>query len=151
MSSAINFQLIGTFNYRLSVGGFLNANKVETPDYQHFNGNQSILAAKYLHSFQLAPFYQNSTTTSFFSALNAEHHFNGLLTNKIPLIRKLNWHLVAGTNGFYVNTNNNYVEIFAGFENIFRLFRIDFIQSYSVRHMPYSGITLGMQGAFFGR
>ena len=150
VSDDINLKLAGTVNYRISIGGFLNTHSVEVPDYQHFNGNQSIFASTYLNSFQSAPFYQNSTTTSFYSTINAEHHFNGLLTNKIPLLRQLNWHLVAGTNAFYVNPANNYVEVFAGLENIFKLFRIDFIQSYSAQHHPYSGITLGMQGALFG-
>lgn len=150
VSDDINLNLSGSFNYRVSIGGFLNTHSVEIPDYQHFNGNQSIFASTYLNSFQLAPFYQNSTTTSFYSTINAEHHFNGLLTNKIPLLRQLNWHLVAGTNAFYVNPTNNYVEVFVGLENIFKLVRVDFIQSYSAQHQPYSGITIGMQGALFG-
>ena len=60
-----------------------------------------------------------------------EHHFNGLLTNKIPLFRRLNWNLVAGSNAFYVNRDNNYVEIFGGLENIFKLIRVDVVGSLS--------------------
>jgi hypothetical protein len=82
--------------------------------------------------------------------IHAEHHFNGLLTNKIPGLNRLNWQLVTGTNAFYVNPDNNYFEIFMGLENIFRLFRIDFIQSFSAKRPPFSGITLGMKGALFG-
>ncbi|MEO5995430.1 MAG: DUF5686 and carboxypeptidase regulatory-like domain-containing protein [Chitinophagaceae bacterium] len=151
MHDDVNLKLSGTFDYRLSFGGFFNTRKVQVPDYQHFNGNQSIFASTYLNSFQLAPFYQNSTTTNFFSTLNAEHHFNGLLTNKVPLLKKLNWHLVAGTNAFFVNSDNNYVEVFVGLENILKLFRIDFIQSFTANHVPYSGITIGMKGALFAR
>ncbi|MEJ7740162.1 MAG: DUF5686 and carboxypeptidase regulatory-like domain-containing protein [Chitinophagaceae bacterium] len=149
MVDDINFKLAGQFDYRVSIGGFINSRKVQMPDYQHFNGNQSVFAGTYLNSFQLAPYYRNSTITSFYTTLNAEHHFNGLITNKIPLLRKFNWHLVTGTNAFYVNPNSNYVEIFAGIKNIFRFFRIDFIQSFSAGHKPYSGITLGLQGALF--
>lgn len=151
VDGAVNLQLSGTFNYKASVGGFLNRKKVEVPDYQHFNGNQSVFAGTYLNSFQLAPYYRNSTTSDFFTTLNAEHHFNGLLTNKIPLLKKLNWHLVTGTNAFFVNNNSNYFEVFAAFENIFRFFRVDFIQSYSARHKPYSGIKLGLKRGLFFR
>jgi hypothetical protein len=146
----IRLALSGEFNYRASVGGFLNRNRVPVPDYQHFNGNQSMFAGKYLNSFQLAPFYLNSTTSDWYTTIHAEHHFNGLLTNKVPGLNKLNWHLVTGTNAFYVNPANNYIEVFVGFENIFRLFRIDFIQSFSAKKIPFSGITLGMKGALFG-
>ena len=147
----VNFKLSGTLDYRFSLGGFLNTRKVEVPDYQHFNGNQSFFASTYLNSFQLAPFYLNSTTTNFYTTLNLEHHFNGLLTNKLPLLKKLNWNLVTGTNAFFVNSDNNYVEVFIGLENIFKLFRVDFIQSFTANHVPYSGITIGMSGAFFAR
>ena len=151
MNDNINLKLSGTLDYRVSVGGFLNTRKVQIPDYQHFNGNQSVFASAYLNSFQLAPFYQNSTTADFYSTLNLEHHFNGLLTNKLPLLKKLNWNLVAGANAFLVNSTNNYLEVFVGLENIFKLFRVDFIQSFTANHVPYSGITIGMKGALFSR
>ena len=129
---------------------FLNRNSVQLPDYQHFRGNQVVFASAYVSSFQLAPYYLNSTTAPLYSTLNLEYHLNGLLTNKLPLIRKLNWQLVTGSNAFYVNSANNYVEAFVGFENIFRILRVDFIQSYSAGRKPHSGITIGLQGAIFG-
>lgn len=126
----VNLKLRGLFRYKISVGGFLNDRKVEIPDYQHFNGNQLPTINKYLDAFQLAPYYKYSNTESFYTVVHAEHHFNGLLTNKIPLFNKLKWHLVAGTNAFYVNRNNYYVEAFAGIENIFKIWRVDFINAY---------------------
>jgi hypothetical protein len=65
-------------------------------DYQHFNGNQTLAASEYLNSFQLAPYYANSTTAAFYATGHLEHHFNGFLTNKIPVFRRLNWNLVGG-------------------------------------------------------
>ncbi len=151
MNDDVNLKLSGTLNYRISIGGFLNKHEVQVPDYQHFNGNQSIFASTYLNSFQLAPFYLNSTITNIYTTLNLEHHFNGLLTNKLPLLKKLNWNLVTGTNAFFVNSNNNYLEVFIGLENILKFFRVDFIQSFTANHSPYSGITIGMNGAWFAR
>jgi hypothetical protein len=151
MNDNVNLKLSGTLKYRVAIGGFLNSREVQVPDYQHFNGNQSFFASAYLNSFQLAPFYQNSTITNFYTTLNLEHHLNGLLTNKLPLLKRLNWNLVAGTNAFFVNSHNNYVEIFAGLENIFKIFRVDFIQSFMANNIPFSGITIGMNGALFRR
>jgi hypothetical protein len=150
VSDGLNMKLAGRLDYLFSLGGFLNRKKVEVPDYQHFRGNQVVFASAYVQSFQLAPYYQNSTTAPLYSTINLEYHLNGLLTNKLPFIRRLNWQLVTGTNAFYVNTNNNYVEGFVGFENIIRVFRVDFIQSYSAGRKPHSGITIGLQGAIFG-
>lgn len=142
----INLKLAGSLNYRISTGGFLNAKNVQIPDYFHLNGNKSILASDYLVSFQLVPHYKYSNTENLFSTAFAEYHLNGFLTNKIPLFRRLNWHLVAGTNAFYTNSNLNYVEIFGGVENIFRIIRIDFVQGYLNGQKNSAAVRIGISG-----
>ena len=146
----MNFKLRGLLKYRFSIGGFLNRKAVFIQDYQHFNGNQVIAASEYLNSFQIAPYYENSTTAAFYAVGHIEHHFNGLLTNKIPFFRKLNWHLVAGSNAFFVNSNNNYVEAFAGLENIFKLLRVDVVASYLNGKTGEIGIRVGLGGILGG-
>jgi len=141
-----NLKLVGTFRYKIGIGGFINRKKVMIQDYQHFNGNLSVLAGEYLNSFQLAPYYANSTTTSFFSTVHLEHHFNGLLTNKIPFFNRLNWNLVAGGNSFYINQSDNYSELFVGIENIFKVFRIDFVAAYHDGNRSIAGIRIGTAG-----
>jgi len=145
-----NFKLRGLLRYRFSIGGFLNNNSAFIQDYQHFNGNQTFVASEYLNSFQLAPYYANSTTANFYATGHIEHHFNGFLTNKIPLFQRLNWHLVGGSNAFYVNKDNNYVEIFGGLENIFKLFRVDLVASYLNGHYGQTGIRIGLGGLLGG-
>lgn len=131
VSDDINFHLLGKFRYRLGIGGFIDTgSRIEVPDYMHFNGNISSLALDYLNSFQLLPIYQFSNTAKFYSLAHIEHNFKGFLTNKIPGIRKLNIYLVTGANGFYINSNRYYYEIFFGIDNIFKQIRIDFVQSY---------------------
>jgi hypothetical protein len=139
----------GIFSYRLGVGGFLNRKKVFIQDYQHFTGNQVFAASPYLNSFQLAPYYAQSNTEAFFTYGHVEHHFNGLLTNKIPLFRKLNWTLVTGANAFYVNKNNNYVEAFLGLENIFKALRLDGVIGYRGNSVT-TGLRLGAGGLIGG-
>lgn len=146
----MNFKLRGSMRYRLGIGGFINDEKVPIQDYQHFNGNQLIFASRYLNSFQLAPYYANSTTESFYAIGHLEHHFNGFLTNKIPLFKKLNWHLVGGGNAFFVNKDNNYVEVFGGIENIFKLFRVDVVASYLNGHKGQVGLRIGLGGLLGG-
>ena len=141
-----NFKLKGLLRYRFSMGGFLNTRSVYIQDYQHFNGDQTIFASTYLNSFQLAPYYANSTTASFYATGHIEHHFNGLLTNKIPLFRRLNWYLVGGSNAFYVNRDNNYVEVFGGLENIAKILRVDLIGSYLNGHNGQFGVRIGFGG-----
>lgn len=146
----INLKIGGEFRYRISIGGFLNAKNVEIPDYQHFNGNQTYHGQNYLNSFQLAPYYRYSNTEKFYTTLHVEHHFNGLLTNKIPLFNKLKWNLVAGANTFYVNRNNYYVEAFTGIENILKIFRVDFVTAYQAQPGHHFGIRVGLGGILDG-
>ena len=153
MNDEMNFNLWGELNYRIKVGGFITKENVSVIDYTHFNGNQIILASPYLNSFQLASYYANSNTESLYATLNAEHHFYGLLTNKIPMFRRLKWYLVASTNMYYVNQNNNYIEASLGLENIgfklFRFMRVDGVVGYSNFKMPMYGIRIGVNGAAF--
>jgi hypothetical protein len=142
----MNFKLLGEFRYHLGVGGFLNDRNVQIPDYQHFNGNQTFYNIKYLNSFQLAPYYQYSTTAAFYTTANVEHHFNGLLTNKIPLFNRLKWNLVAGANAFYVNGDNNYVEVFGGIENILKIIRVDVVAGYQSKEDTRIGVRVGFGG-----
>ncbi len=144
----INFKLKGVFKYRFGVGGFLNARSVYVMDYKQFNGNQTFYASPYLNSFQLDPYYENSTTASLYGEGHIEHHFNGMLTNKVPLLRNLQWNLVVGSNALYVNQTNNYVEVFAGLENIFKLFRVDVIGSYINGKTAQVGVRVGLDGLF---
>ncbi|MEJ7610922.1 MAG: DUF5686 and carboxypeptidase regulatory-like domain-containing protein [Ferruginibacter sp.] len=141
-----NLKLAGTLKYKFGIGGFLSRKAVFIQDFQHFNGNRTAAASEYVNSFQLASYFANSTVASFYSIGHLEHHFNGLLTNKIPLFRKLNWNFVAGSNAFYVNKDNHYVELFAGLENILKIFRVDAVVSYDNTDRTFSGIRIGAGG-----
>ena len=140
----INFKLQGKFRYRLGLGGFIDTgSNVQVPDYNHFNGNISTFSTEYLNSFQLLPIYQFSNISKFYALAHIEHNFKGFLTNKIPGIKKLNLYLVAGANGFYINSNKYYYEVFAGFDNIFKQVRVDFVQSYLNGKPWQSGFRIG--------
>ncbi|MEP7236383.1 MAG: DUF5686 and carboxypeptidase regulatory-like domain-containing protein [Ferruginibacter sp.] len=145
-----NFKLAGLLRYKIGIGGFLNTKKIFIQDYQHFNGNRVLRASEYVNSFQLAPYYANSTISSFYTFGHLEHHFNGLLTNKIPLFKRLNWNLVAGGNAFYVNGKNNYVEIFGGLENVLKIFRVDIVTAFSNGKTVSTGLRIGTGGILGG-
>jgi hypothetical protein len=147
----LNLKLAGTLDYNFSAGGFITANKLFIPDYNHFNGNQIIIASDYSTSFQLLPYYQYSNKAPFYAAGHIDHHFNGLLTNKIPLFRNLNWHLVAGANGFYIDPYSNYIEGFVGLENILKVLRVDFLWGYEQGKQSVMGLRISIPGIFTGQ
>ncbi|NOT51121.1 MAG: carboxypeptidase-like regulatory domain-containing protein [Chitinophagaceae bacterium] len=144
VSDNINFKLAGNFRYRLMAGGFIDTgSNLQVPDYKHFNGNISTMATEYMNSFQLLPIYQFSNKDKFYLQGHVEYNLKGFLTNKIPGIRRLNVYLVTGANAFYINNNKYYYEWFAGIDNIFKRFRVDFVQSYLNGKKWNNGIRIG--------
>ncbi len=144
MSDNLNAKLMGRLSYNIGVGGFLNADKTFLPDWQHFNGNQTIFTSTVMQSFQLAKYYEFANTASFHTVAHVEYHLNGFLTNKIPVLKKLNWFLVTGTNLLYANNGTNYAEYFLGLENIFKLLRVDVVQGKNNSSESRSGVRILM-------
>ncbi len=144
LSDDLDFKLSGALNYAFAVGGFLQKDKVFEPDQMHFTGNQVILAGPFTESFQLAPYYKFSNTASLYGTGHIEYHLNGLITNKLPGFKKLNWFLVVGANTLLMEMNNYYVEYFTGLENIFKVIRVDYIRSIEKGGMSNNGIRLVM-------
>ena len=148
-----NFKLAGLLKYRITVGGFLNDNNVAVQDFNHYDANYTRgdfnTTREYVSLFQLPRYFEYSNTNSFYSTTFIEHHFNGLLTNKIPLLKRLKWNAVGGTNFLYLK-DRNYVEWFVGLENIFKIIRLDFVSGYENGKYVRSGIRLGFGGLIGG-
>lgn len=136
--------LFGTLQFRGLYGAFLNNRKMEFMDYHHFNGNRTIFGKFRLNAFQLLDYYDYSTNKNYVEAY-AEHHFNGFIFNKLPLVRKAKWKAVAGFRYFTSAFTNNYFEINAGIENIFTIFRVDFVAGYDAGRNVRTGIVIGMR------
>lgn len=138
----LDLKLAGQLKYRFTFGGFFDAGKVFIPDYQHYLGNQTIFASQELNSFQLAPYYQYSNTSAFQGTVHMEYHLNGLLSNKIPGFKKLNWFFVGGANALHISKGANYYEFFGGIENILKVIRVDFVQGFEEGGGRPSGFRL---------
>ncbi|NHN27620.1 carboxypeptidase-like regulatory domain-containing protein [Flavobacterium jejuense] len=102
-------------------------------------GNQSYFIID--NTYNLLDYYD--FVADEYASLHFEHHFNGRLFSRIPLLRKLNWREIVGIKGVYgtVSEENRlinasgllyrspediYWEYNAGIGNIFKVLRIDF-------------------------
>jgi hypothetical protein len=150
VTDEVNLKLAGELKYKLGAGGFFNKKQVYIQDYKHFNGNRTWIASEYVNSYQVATYYENSTVDPFYAFGHVEHHFNGLLTNKIPFFKKLKWNLVAGSNAFYVDKGNNYFDLFIGLENIFKILRLDWVTAVEDSRPVQSVLRLGFGGLLGG-
>ncbi len=142
----MKLKLAGTIRYHFKVGGFLNANKVFVQDYKHFHSSMSHIAEEYNSSFQYATDYQYSNKSPLFAEFHFEHHAQGLLTNKIPLLKRWNWYLVEGVNALHINPSTDHLELFAGLENIFKIFRFDVLMNIQSGYRPVFTYRIGFGG-----
>lgn len=142
----MNMKLAGSLQYNFSIGGFLNSNVVPIQDYKHFYSTISTIAGEYVKTFQNVTPYYFSNTSNLYTEIHLEHHSNGLLTNKIPLFKKLNWNLVEGANALFLNPNKKYAEVFVGLENIFKMFRVDAVVGFQEGFKPVYTYRIGFGG-----
>lgn len=139
----------GDFGIRLKAGKFFNADNISFVDYKHFNGNQTHVGTSesYLNVFNLLPYYSNSTNDAFIET-HMEHNDKGFIMNKIPLLNKLQWNLVAGFHQLNVPNLKPYQEFSVGFSNVgfgkFRMLRIDYVRSYQ-NGFQTDGIVFGLK------
>lgn len=140
----IKLGLFGTFAYRLKGGYFLTSKYVEFMDYKHFDGNQTILANNdYLNSFKLLPYYTYSTK-NWYAEAHAEHHFNGFIFNKVPLLKKYRIQEVVGGHVLFNDKLDQYYEINFGIEHILQIIRIDYILGYGPYGKFNQGFVIGL-------
>jgi hypothetical protein len=140
----VNLGLFGNFGFRLKGGGFINTKKLFFMDYKHFLGNQTLFNTNdYLSSFRLLPYYTYSAD-KWFTEAHAEHHFNGFIINKIPMIKKLKVQEVIGGHLLMNNKLSQYYELNFGLENIFRIMRVDYVLGYGIGNKVKSGFTIGI-------
>lgn len=150
--------LFGISKYDVIVGQFVNRESMAVFDYNHFLGNRIPItqspAWEYsdqlrgqIRNFQTLDYYDFSTNRSFIEG-HFEHHFNGFLLNKIPLVRKLKWQALAGVNVLYTEDKGDFSEVYVGVENIFRFLRVDFASSYESGGRLKPQLRLGIDFGF---
>ncbi|MFN3405219.1 MAG: DUF5686 family protein [Cytophagaceae bacterium] len=139
---------IGEFRYRIE-GGKIWGN-VPYPILEMHPGNQTFFLDENI--FNTMNFFE--FVSDQYASLNVSQHLEGYLLNRIPGIRKLKWREVISGRMVYGSLRNRnarefelpsitsdlsqgpFAEAGIGIENIFRVFRIDYIQRLSYLDKP---------------
>ncbi|MCK4677622.1 MAG: carboxypeptidase-like regulatory domain-containing protein [Bacteroidales bacterium] len=140
-SGESKFGLIGEGHYHGQFGTFFNNRNMEFMDFHHFDGNRTIITNPTSGAYQLLDYYTYSTNKTFLEAYY-EHHFNGFIFNKLPLLRRTKWRAVAGVRYFNKDLDYDYVEINAGIKNIFKIFRVDFVTAFNKGQKARTGVVI---------
>lgn len=129
--------LLGYTDYILEGGQIFGT--VPFPLLELHGGNETYIY-DYM-SFNMMKYYEFASDR--YVSLGLFHHFEGLLFNKVPLLRKLKWREVVTAKGVIGSISDKnqhvlifpstlhslnrgpYAEVSAGVENIFKVFRVD--------------------------
>ncbi|MEK7253164.1 MAG: DUF5686 family protein, partial [Bacteroidota bacterium] len=148
--SDIALGLGGVSSFRLEAGKFLYDKQLYFQDFKHFLGNETNIGnpEQYLSGFKRLPYYTYSTRNAWLEG-HWEHNFKGFLTDKLPLVKKLGWSLVAGAAFLYTSEEKDYTELSLGLDNIgfgvARLFRFDVVSSFKKGKYDGTGWLIGIR------
>ena len=153
---------------RTRINGEVNAlfGVVPYPLQTVYVGNQSfIYNTQAYNQMRIFEFVSDRSISGTF-----EHHFNGFLLNRVPLIKKLKWRSIVGAkvifgsldsanyklipkeyNGVQISTfkaldNGPYMEASVGLENIFKIIRLDAVWRLTYRE-PNSPRNFGVKAS----
>ncbi|MFT6053554.1 MAG: hypothetical protein ACJAS3_000751 [Roseivirga sp.] len=115
----------------------------------HIGNEQPVFAS---FAFNTMNFYEFVSQS--YASFKYQHFFEGFILNRVPLLKKLKWRLVASGNLLYgqvsdatlanqptvdfltLDGNKPFSEVGIGVENIFKVFRVDFFQRLSYLNNP---------------
>jgi hypothetical protein len=130
----VNAGNYGEFFYYIRGGVFLKNKNIAFMDNLQAKGNQMFIVTddNRRYNFGLLEYYRFYSNNRYTEA-HLEHSFNGYLLRKIPLINKLNFHLVTGVKGLFMWDKKPYSEYSIGIDNIgfgkWRVLRVDYVKS----------------------
>jgi hypothetical protein len=148
----INTGNYGKFFYYIRGGVFLEKKNIAFMDNLQVKGNQMFIVtdSNRKNNFGLLEYYRFFTNNRYAEA-HLEHNFKGAVLAKIPLINKLNYHLIAGAKTMYMADTKQYSEFSVGMENIgfgkWRFLRVDYIKSFHDGNQR-DGLLLGLNLSF---
>lgn len=152
----LNMGFFGTSNF--SITGEHIFETLPYPLLKAHIGNESLFYTS--AAFNLMNFSEFASDS--YAYLKYRHHFEGFILNRIPLMKKLKWRLLATANVLYgqlsddnrkliptqtpdgqpiepigsLKKNEPYVEVGYGVENIFKVLRVDFLHRLNYLDKP---------------
>lgn len=156
ISQRLKMGFWGVFNYRVSAG-----HTFEDLPYTLYNahiGNEQPVYTEI--AFNTMNFFEFVSQS--FASLNVQHRFEGFVLNRVPVVRKLKWRLLATGNVLFGSVSDSalaaqvtqdelnrqlpqfntleggrpFAEVGLGVENIFKFFRVDVVRRLTYLENP---------------
>lgn len=137
-----------TFEFDVEGGGFLRNDKLLFMDYKHFDGGLTELAPlSVTGNFRALGYYLYSTDNAYVSALSYLR-FRKFLFTQIPLVRLTGLKENLFVNYLKTTRSPHYWEVGYGIDNIFRIFRVEFVQTFNDLEPNTFAVRVGVASIF---
>lgn len=144
LESKVNLGVRATYDFKLQVGTFLNVDAVSLPDMKHFSGNRLLFVPlDVTGGFRMLDYYRYSTTADYVS-LFSHLRLRKLLLTQLPMVRVSGIKENLFFNYLSTPSSNHYTEVGYTIDNIFRIFRVEFIQSFQGWEAKDFGVRIGV-------
>jgi hypothetical protein len=142
-----NVGVRATIDFNVEAGSFLRSSNLQFMDFKHFNGGLTEIAPlNVANNYRLLDYYLYSTKNSYVS-LFSHFRFRKLLFTHIPIVRISGVKENLFLNYLKTDFSPNYFEVGYTIDNIFRFFRLEFVQSFNDFTPNQFGIRIGVSTA----
>lgn len=132
----------------LEAGKFFGNTQLLFPDFKHFQGNRLLFSPiNVTGGFRLLDYYKHSTSDEYISALT-HIRFRKFLLTHIPALRLTGLKENLFVNYLHTPTSDNYMEVGYTIDNIFRILRLEFVQSFQGGKAREFGVRIGVASIF---
>lgn len=143
----IEFNYWGYLNYYINGGYFLNNQKMYFMDYVHFPANQTNILYEW-NAFRLLNYY-NYSTNQYFLQAHTEYNLKGIITGRIPFMKKFKLEEIITAHYLYNPLLKNYYELSFGLDKLFYVLRIEYaLAYYPFMSKPVNGFLIGTKILF---
>lgn len=144
----LSFGVRGKLAFELRGGTFLNNKSMFFMDYNHFDGNRTILSSlRPAGAFRLLDYYAYSTNSSYFSG-HTHYQFRKFLLTQLPEIRFSGLRENIFLNYLKTAHSPHYYELGYSIDQILRIFRVEVAASFENMSYREVGLRIGVATIF---
>lgn len=135
-------------DFEVEAGKFFGNPNLEFMDFKHFQGNRLILAPlDVTGGYRMLDYYENSTSQEYLSVYS-HIRLRKFLFTQLPMLRLSGLKENLFVNYLSTPTSQNYTEVGYTIDNIFRIFRVEFVQSFRDWKAAEFGVRIGIAAIF---
>ncbi|MCE7994520.1 MAG: carboxypeptidase-like regulatory domain-containing protein [Roseivirga sp.] len=148
MKAEFDLGVRAKIDFDATAGKFFGDPDLLFMDFKHFQGNRlSFAPLKVVGGYRLLDYYQYSTAQEY-ASIFSHIRFRKLFFTQLPMLRYSGIKENLFVNYLTTPTSDDYIEVGYTIDNIFRIFRLEFVQSFQGGKAREFGVRIGVASIF---